>query len=254
MHKTLAGWAALGLVLAAAPAVGQERIDTSDIFVKGAIARTMTPDQLQAYKETLARRKAAGAFDRAPAGPLASRAPGDICTAATYEIGATPYGPVNDTTVGASDNYDLPPDTVNPTCEAPVTCTGTAPDVPGALPRGAIYSGTGTAPDRAFRIRTSTACNLTLTLNSSEDLVLILYPTTCSSQLSDCGCVSDSALPGGAETITLTTVANTSYFIVVDGYSTGGAPPGPSGPYTLTVTAGAACSLVPVELQGLSIE
>ncbi len=256
MQKTLAGLLALGLILATAAAGAQERIDTSRIVVKKKIADRMTPEQLQAYKEELARRQAAGLFDRAPGSPRSGRAPGDICTAATNELGSafpTAYV-VNDDTSGAADNYDLPPDWSDPTCEAPVTCVGTAPDQPGALPRGAIYTGTGTAPDRAFRIKTSTACNLTLTLTGASDLALVLYPTTCSSLLSDCGCVSDSDIENGTETIPLTTVANTNYFVVVDGYSMGGLPPGPSGPYTLSVTAAGACSLVPVELQEISIQ
>lgn len=252
MKKTLAGLAALGLVLASAAAGAQEKIDTSGIFVKKVIADKMSPEQLQAYKERLARLKAAGAFDRAPAGPNAGRTPGDVCTAATYEVSALPFN-TSDTTVGAADNYDLPPDVTAPTCTAAVTCTGTAPGQPAALPRGAIYVGTGTGPDRAFRIKTDVACNLTISMTSAIDLALILYPTTCSSSLGDCGCVSDSAVPGNPETITMTTVANTDYFIVVDGYSTGGAPPGPSGPYNLSIT-GTGCVLFPVELQGLSIE
>lgn len=255
MKKTLAGLAVLGLVLASTQVGAQEKIDTSNIFVKKAIAEKMTADQLQAYKELLAQRKAAGAFDRAPAGLDATRTPGDICSAATYEIGATPYGPVADTTVGATDNYDLPPDTTNPTCTAAVTCTGTGPA--GSLPRGAIYTGTGTGPDRGWRIKTNIACNLTITMDptGAEDLALVTYLANCTSSLADCACVSDVGVGGAAENVQLTTVAGTDYFVVVDGYSTGGTPPGPSGPYTLGVTSTTVgCQLVPVELQGISIE
>lgn len=249
MKKTLAGLAVLGLVLASAPA-GAQDIDTSGIFVKKAIADTMTPDQLQAYKQLLAQRKAAGAFDRAP-----GRAPGDTCAAATHEIGALPYGPIADTTVGATDNFDLPPDVVDPTCTAAVTCTGAGPA--GSLPRGAIYTGTGTGPDRGWRIRTSAACTLSITMDPvAADLALITYLSTCSNSLTDCACVADTGVGGQAETVSLNAVGGTTdYFVLVDGYSAGGTPPGPSDAYTLalSVTSGT-CSLVPVELEGFSIE
>lgn len=252
MKKTLAGLAVLGLVLASAPAGAQEKIDTSGIFVKKAIADTMTPDQLQAYKELLAQRKAAGAFDRATVPP--GRTPGDTCAAATHELGTLPYppAPANDTTVGATDNFDLPPDTTNPTCTAASACTGAGPA--GSLPRGAIYTGTGTAPDRGWRIRTSANCNLTINMDpAAADLALIVYESTCSSLLSDCNCVDDTGVAGVAESVVLTATAGQDYFILVDGYSTGGTPPGPSDAYTLQIT-GAGCTLVPVELQGFSIE
>lgn len=248
----LAGIVALAS-LGAGGAAAQDAVDTSQIFVKKAIAEKMTADELQAYKERLARAKAAGLFDRAPAGPNASRTPGDICSAATYEIGALPYGPVADTTTGATDNYDLPPDTTNPTCAAAVTCTGAGPA--GSLPRGAIYTGTGTGPDRGWRIRTSANCTLSISMTPTggDDLALLTYLANCSSNLADCACASDTGVANGTETISLDAVAGTDYFVVIDGYSTGGTPPGPDGPYTLTIT-GTGCSLVPVELQTISIE
>ena len=50
-------------------------------------------------------------------------------------------------------------------------------------------------------------------------------------------------------------MAGTDYFVVIDGYSTGGTPPGPSGAYSLSITSvGAGCNLVPVALQGFSID
>lgn len=234
MKKTLAGLAVLGLVLVSIPAGAQERIDTSGISVKKAIAETMTAEELQAYKELLAERQAAGAFGRAPA---------DICSAATSQVGSLPYGPIADTTVGAADNYDLPPDVTNPTCTAPVTCTGAGPA--GSLPRGAIYTGTGTGPDRGWRIETSANCTLSISMDptGTEDLALITYRGNCTSSLADCACVSDTGVGGQTETVSLDAVAGTVYFIVVDGYSTGGTPPGPSGPYTLSIS-GSGCSLI----------
>ncbi len=251
MKKTLAALAVLGFVLASVPAAAQ--VDTSGIYVKKAIADKMTPEQLQAYKETLAQRKAAGAFDRALAGPNVGRTPGDICSAATYELGSLPYGPINDTTVGATDNYDLPPDVTDPTCTAAVTCTGAGPA--GSLPRGAVYTGTGTGPDRGWHIKTSANCTLSIAMTPTggQDLALITYLANCSSALADCACVSDTGIANQTETVSLSAVAGTEYFVVVDGYSTGGTPPGPSGPYNLTIS-GTGCTLVPVELQGFSIE
>lgn len=252
MKKTLAGLAVVGFVLASVPAAAQ--VDVSDIHVKKGIAEKMTPGQLQAYKELLAQRKAAGAFDRAPGGPNAGRAPGDSCAAATYELGTLPYGPIADTTVGAVDDYDLPSDVTAPTCTAATTCTGAGPA--GSLPRGAVYAGTGTGPDRGWHIKTSANCTLAINMTPTggQDLALILYQANCSSSLADCACVSDTGVAGAAENITaIAATAGTEYFVVIDGYSTGGTPPGPSGPYTLTIT-GTGCTLVPVELEGFSIE
>jgi hypothetical protein len=182
--------------------------------------------------------------------------PADTCAGTTHEISALPFGPVADTTVGQTDDFNLPPDTTNPTCAAATTCTGAGPA--GSLPRGAIYTGTGTAPDRAYRLRTDVSCTLTLVMDptGAQDLALIVYENTCSSLLSDCVCVDDTGVGGVAEVVTLDAVAGTDYFVVIDGYSTGGTPPGPSGPFTLAVTETTAtgCALVPVELQGFSVE
>ncbi len=223
--------------------------DTSGIRVKKAIADTMTPEELQAYKERLAVN-----FANLPQQSQLDlpETPGDICSAATYEISALPFGPVADATVGAVDNYDLPPDTAAPTCTAAVTCTGTGPV--GSLPRGAVYTGTGTGPDRAFRIRTDANCTLSIAMTpATQDLALITYLANCSSSLADCACVSDTGYGGQTETVSLDAVAGTDYFVVIDGYSTNGTPPGPSDAYTLTIS-GSGCSLVPVTLQGFEVD
>ena len=225
-----------------ASAVGaEEPVDTSQIHVKKAIADTMTPEQLAAYKERLARNLAPRALTPRPRPQVAS----DACPTATNEVSTLPFGS-SDTTVGQVDDYDLPADTTDPTCTAPVTCTGAGPV--GSLPRGAIYTGTGTGPDRAYRIQTSANCDLTITMDPTgpEDLGLILYAGTCSSSLADCACVDDTGVGGVAESVQLSAVAGTDYFVVIDGYSAG-ATPGPSGPFTLQI-AGTGCNLVPVEL------
>jgi hypothetical protein len=230
---------------AAAPMAAQE------VHVKKAIADRMTPEELRAYEARLRsrilQREEAGQGFRAGA-----LAPADACPGATHEISGLPYGPVADTTVGQTDDYNLPTDTSDPTCTAPASCTGAGPA--GSLPRGAIYTGTGTAPDRAYRLRTSADCTLTITMDptGAQDLSLIVYQAACSNLLSDCACVDDTGVGGVAEQVTLNAVAGTDYYVVIDGYSTGAAPPGPSGPFTLTV-AGSGCALVPIELQAIGV-
>ena len=66
-------------------------------------------------------------------------------------------------------------------------------------------------------------------------------------------CVDDTGVAGQAESVQIQTFDFQTYFVVVDASSTGGAPPGPSGPYTLTLSgSGGFCW--PVELQKMSIE
>jgi hypothetical protein len=240
--------AAVALAAGVAPS---NAATAADVQVKKAIADQMTPEQLAAYKQLLASRINANVFDAAR-NDGAALTPGDTCTAATPEIGTLPYNPAADTTVGQTDNFDLPADTTNPTCTASSTCTGAGPA--GSLPRGAIYTGTGTAPDRAYSLTTDANCNLTINMDptGAQDLALIVYQTACSSLLSDCVCVDDTGVGGVAESVLLSAVAATNYFAVVDGYSTGATPPGPSGPFTLAVT-GTGCTLVPVELIDFSI-
>ncbi len=248
--KSRRNWGLLGLSVLFM--VGQQSISyaltAEEVVVKKAIADTMTPEELAAYKA-----RVADYFSQHPSSPAGiPQLPADICSAATPEIDPVlPYGPVADTTVGATDNFDLPPDIAAPTCTAVTNCNGDGR--PGSLPRGSIYTGTGTGPDRAWRIRTSANCNLTITMDptGAQDLALIVYQANCSSSLADCACVDDTGRGGTAESVTLGAVAGTDYFIVVDGYSTGGPPP--SGPYTLAVT-GTGCALVPVELQQFSVE
>ena len=227
-------------------AVQAVAITPAEVKVKKAIADTMTPQELAAYKQRLADRVNQGLL-----GPKL-RVPADTCTAATPEIGTLPYAPAADTTVGQVDNFDLPADTTNPTCAVGATCTGAGPA--GSLPGGAIYTGTGTGPDRAYRIITNANCALTITMDptGAQDLALIVYQANCSSSLADCACVDDTGVGGVAESVVLSAVAGTTYFVVIDGYSTGATPPGPSGPFTLSIT-GTGCALVPVELQSFSV-
>lgn len=255
VRKILTGAAVVALALSLGIGSEVTAQPGGKVLVKQAIADAMTPAELAAYKERLAERIATRRFDNAAPGP-GIQTPADTCVATTPEVATLPFGPVADTTVGQTDNFDLPADTTNPTCAASTTCTGAGPA--GSLPRGAIYTGTGTAPDRAYQIQVDVSCTVSITMDptGAQDLALIVYQSTCSSLLSDCVCVDDTGVGGVAETVTLDAVAGTTYFVVIDGYSTGGTPPGPSGPFTLAITETTAtgCDLTPVELQGFSVD
>ncbi|TDR44893.1 hypothetical protein DFR29_10576 [Tahibacter aquaticus] len=110
-------------------------------------------------------------------------------------------------------------------------------------------------PDQAFSIKTDANCTLTLAMTPTggQDLALELFQTQCSSSLADCGCVSDAGVANSTETISLTAVAGTQYFVVVDGYSAAATPPGPSGPFNLAIS-GTGCNLTPVQLQSFGID
>jgi hypothetical protein len=247
---------AASLVLAVTSAAGAsaraQDIDVDALPVRKAIADRMTPEQLHAYKLKLAQAIREGRLQR-PRVPQANPlTPADTCTAATYELGSLPFNS-SDSTIGMVDDYDLPADVVTPTCTASTSCTGGG--APGSLPRGAIYTGTGTAPDRAYRIRVDAPCDLTINGTDTApnwDLALIVYQTQCSSDLADCVCVDDSDFADATESVLLNAVPGLDYFIVIDGYSSGGTPPGPSGPFDLAVT-GTGCVLVPVELLDFKI-
>ena len=244
MRKLVLLVVAISLLAGAVPAAA---ITAAEVKVKQAIADSMTAEELAAYKQRLADRVNQGLLDNAPVTPPT---PADTCSAATPEI--LPFI-TSDTTVGQVDDYDLPADTTNPTCSVGATCTGAGPA--GSLPGGAIYTGTGTAPDRAYRIITNANCTLTVTMDptGAQDLALIVYQANCSSSLTDCACVDDTGVGGVAESVTLSAVGGMTYFVVVDGYSTGGTPPGPSGPFSLSVNGGG-CFIDPVELQSFTVD
>jgi hypothetical protein len=244
--------------LAAAGAAKAEEIDVDALPVKPAIADRLTPEQLHARKVAIAQAIKDGRLQR-PVRPQENPlTPADTCTAATHEITALPFNPPPDTTTGMIDDYDLPPDITVPTCTASTSCTGGG--LAGCGSRGCVYAGTGTGPDRAYRIRVSAPCNLTITGTptgaTAWDLALIVYQSQCSSSLGDCACVDDTDFPGTGESVLLNAVTGLDYFIVVDGYLDVGPPPPPPppnlGPFNLSVT-GSGCSLVPVEMLDFKI-
>ena len=175
-----------------------------------------------------------------PKGKFVPMAGGDTQATATC-ISALPYTDTG-TTVGAIDDYNLPADTTSPTLTAGCATLATGAGPAGSLPRGAVYTGTGTAPDVVYSMSfpSGNPDTLTITMDptGSQDLALIVYCNTVSSSLADGLCVDDTGVGGVAESVTVGNIAaGTTLYIVVDGYSTGGTPPGPSGPYMLSVTS-----------------
>ncbi|MCB8944506.1 MAG: tandem-95 repeat protein [Ardenticatenaceae bacterium] len=167
---------------------------------------------------------------------------GDTCATATQVTGTFPYFD-SGTTVGKTDDYDLPPDVASPTCLAPGAIAGG-----GAQPGGSIYTGTGTGADATYALEVDQTCNLRVGMDptGTQDLALIVYLAQCTSSLDDCVVVDDTDVGGGAESVDFTATAGNTYYIVVDGYATGGTPPGPSGPYDLTISELTATGCVPV--------
>ncbi|MBK8465234.1 MAG: hypothetical protein IPL32_05330 [Chloracidobacterium sp.] len=162
---------------------------------------------------------------------------GDSCGAATA-IGAFPYNDTG-TTLGMTDDYDLPVSIVAPTVTGCPTCIATGGGPVEAAPRGGVFLGTGTGPDVAYSITFTSSNNsidVTLTPTGSEDLALIVYTDVCSNSLADAIVVDDDNAEGEAEHVVISNMPAGTYNIVVDAYSTGGTPPGPSGPYSIAIT------------------
>jgi hypothetical protein len=249
MRRTLAAAVVLGVIAAGTVSATAQDIDVDALPVRKAIADRMTPDELHAYRLKLAQAIREGRLQRPVRPQEAPLTPADTCTAATYELTSLPFNS-SDTTVGMVDDYDLPGDVVAPTCTASTNCTGGG--VADCGPRGCIYTGTGTAPDRAYRIRVSAPCDLTIAGTPTGlpewDLAMTVFQTQCSSSLSDCVCVDDNDFPGVTESVLLNAVPGLDYFIVIDGYLEGVSNPPPNlGPFDLSVN-GSGCVLVPAEL------
>jgi len=254
MRRALVASLLLGMAAVAAGSARAQDVDVDSIPVKKSIADRLTPEQLHARKLAIAQAMREGRLDRHPVPLFNPETPADTCTAATYEITGLPFNS-SGTTIANVDDYDLPTDVTVPTCTASTNCT-----VPGAQAgcgvRGCVFAGTGTAPDRAYRIRVSAACDLTVTgtpTGTPWDLALVLYQTQCTSSLADCVCADDEGFEGQAESVVMNAVTGLDYFIVIDGYQDVTGPPPPfSGTFNLSV-AGAGCSLVPVEMLDFSI-
>lgn len=158
----------------------------------------------------------------------------ETCAAATLstESFADPVD-ISDTTVGATDDYDLP-DAMNPTCTAAPACLGTGN---GGSPRGTVWQGSGTGPDRAFRFQVSSAITLNAVMTSPADLGLYLFSSACTNELSACACISDNAFGGMPEIISeIQAVPGVDYYLVVDGYLDPMVGTPSSGAFDLTIS------------------
>jgi hypothetical protein len=238
--------ASLALLYAPLARAEEDTADASQRRFRKSVVEKLTPEQLQALRERAARRIAAARARGA--GPGGIETPADTCPAATPESATLPYGPVADTTIGLTNDYQ-PATSPTLTCSAPTPCTGRPTG------RGEVYVGTGWGPDKAYKIRTDANCTLTIDLNptdtgaNADDLSLLVFQTQCTDDLVNCACASDNGFPsnpdpnGNTEGVVLDAVAGTDYFIVIDGYSTAEAPPGDAGPYTLGIT-GSGCNLI----------
>ena len=168
----------------------------------------------------------------------------DLCGDRAANIPSLPFTDTA-TTVGLADNYDL---TGDPTACPDPTCTATSG---GFADRGAAYLGTGTGPDVAYRLRFTGNTNLKITFDPTDvgtavnpigdDMAILFYGATCSSNPADAIVLADNSgsgnppdLPDNSETITITNLPAGFYHILVDGYTYAGAPAS-AGPYTITV-------------------
>lgn len=222
------------ILVSAVAAVGTA-VDLPDTAFKALQRGDWTPEQIQQLKTQAARNLETRIQTTLEAGE--NPTPGDTCPLATYEISALPFNTAG-STVGLVDDYDLEVD-------VPSLCTL----------GGNSYTGTGVGPDLAYLVKTNATCTLTVNAapTSSWDLALVVYNPQCSNSFSDCVIVSDEGFPGDAETVAFPATGGIDYWIVIDGYSTGGTPPGPSGPFDLTIS-GSGCDLVPVELHQFIVE
>jgi hypothetical protein len=168
----------------------------------------------------------------------------DTCNQITSFISSLPFTD-SGTTTNQTDNYDL---TGDPTaCPSP-TCEATSG---GFSDRGYTYSGTGTGPDVAYSIAFIQPTSLKITLDptdpsvngtGADDLALMFYGVTCSSNPADAIVIADNSADGNppdladnSESITINNIPPGAYNIVVDGYTYAGSATPTSGPYTLTV-------------------
>jgi hypothetical protein len=183
-------------------------------------------------------------------------ADGGATQATATVITALPFNDVG-TTVGKVDDYKLPPDTTAPTLTANCATIANGAGPAGSLPRGAVYAGTGVGADGVYRMGftagNADTLTITMTPTGGQDLALVVYCNTASNLLSDGLVVDDTGGPNAAESVTVGGITpGTQLIVVVDGYSSTGAP-GPSGPYTLSVTSTGAVQPDPAGVAAISI-
>jgi hypothetical protein len=254
MNKLLLILLGLGCFVGASVAVAQDAGSTgqdwtaylSKVHIKPSVAAKLTAAQLEAKREKAAKRIAA----RIARGPLPNT-PGATCAAATNDVSALPYthaGNAITDSVNLTNTWDM-------TYNTSAACVGGA--LVGDDPRGSVFQGTGVGGDEAYRIRTSANCSLTIGMTpgvGGNDQNVAVYSDSNCNGVGNLICIDDSNGGGAAESVALSAIAGTNYFVVVDGYlssSSSGSPP--TGPYTLNIT-GTGCTLTPVDLQSFEIK
>lgn len=181
-----------------------------------AVWDTLTPAEQAAY-EAMGRDMSRGSST--------SFTPGDTCGSATLEVSALPFNDAS-TTVGQTDDY-----TWGAAC-------------------GGFNGSSGVGPDTAYVVRTDVACDVTVTMDPTANDLALWVVTNCADPVGGCVGGDDSGGNGTAEQVSFSATGGTDYFIVVDGFG------GASDSFTMNVaeTSQTGCALVPVKLQGFTIE
>jgi hypothetical protein len=195
--------------------------EPGDLDVKR-IWNTLTPDERAAYRAVLAERDRFGSV-----APGALLTPGATCGESTPELEGLPIEELGDTS-GQPDSYRY-----------------------GVLCGAGFNAESGVGPDLAYQVVLDRDCEIDVVLTPDTFVDLALYVMTDCDDV-DAGCVAgrDQGSQGGQEQVSFSAVADTPYFIVVDGFL------GDSGEFALAVldSADAGCGLVPVELLGFDVE
>jgi hypothetical protein len=223
--------ASIAMMLALALVTSASAQDPVDLETFKARYSTMSAAEIAAHEGALAKElQSAQSTWARPKGPVQ----GDVCTAAAP-------GPVNPftvsaTTIGATNDYDI----------ATVCGTGQT-----------LFAGTGASLDLAYSVVTDVDCSVTVSADptgTSWDLALYVLQApgsacTALPTLADAQCTTMDDSGGGnvTETVTWNATAGTEYFVIIDGFNAA------TGTFDLTIT-GTGCNLVPVELQGFSVD
>ncbi len=186
---------------------------------------SLTPSERAAYQEMMPAAKA-------PAGTATilgqkvlpiNRAPADMCPGTTNEVGAVPYSSGGDTTALSAD-YDIAG--IGGVCDTTFNSS---------------------ANDEAWRVQVDVTCDVNALIDGAHDEVIYVV-TDCTNLAGTCIASQDNG--GTGEDITFTATAGTDYFLIADGWNTA------AGAYTLDIieVTATGCSLVPVELQGFTVD
>lgn len=225
--KTTVLASVLALGIAALPAAAQ----TVDLSTFKARYSSMNSAERAAHEQALA-----AEYARVSATWNTERGPvqGDLCTAPGP--GAVDPFVVSSTTVGAANNYDI----------ATVCGTGQT-----------LFGGTGASLDVAFGVITDGNCTVNVTAdptgtNWDLSVFVLQAPGAACTQLpaladGQCITMDDNGGSNITELVSWAATAGTEYYVIIDGFNA------TTGSFDLTID-GDGCNLVPVELQGFSIE